>query len=127
MLRPLNMSGFLGLFYLIFVCGCNFSPKMAPPVEANLAKELLKTTLESWKNGEEITSLAAPPHKIVVQDFDWMQNQKLVSYRIVDEGVVQDANLRIGAELMLAGSTKPKTVYYIVGTAPAQTVFRAFE
>ncbi|MCU0712876.1 MAG: hypothetical protein MUC43_12515 [Pirellula sp.] len=114
------------LCFALFV-GCFGQPKSAPPVDKSKALELLRTTLDRWKDGEDISRLADPPIDIVAQDFDWMGKKELTEYRVIGEGESQDANLRVEVELTLKGSSKPKRVYYIVGTSPAQTVFRAFE
>ncbi|MCU0721725.1 MAG: hypothetical protein MUC83_18590 [Pirellula sp.] len=110
-----------------FLIGCFGQPKSAPPVDKSQALELLRTTLDRWKAGEDISSIANPPLNIVAQDFDWMKKEVLTEYRVIGEGESQDANLRVEVELTLKGSSKPKRVFYIVGTSPAQTVFRAFE
>lgn len=109
------------------IAGCSSYPAVAPNVDAKQALEILRTTLDSWKEGKNITELSQDPPKIVAQDFDWMQSRKLMGYEIQGEGTPQDANLRVEVLLTLEGISQPKKVIYIVGTAPAKTVFRALE
>lgn len=117
----------LTLMSLLISLGCSPYPKVAPKVDQEKALQVLRLALDAWKEGKPITDLAQASDKIVAQDFDWMQNKKLISYEVMGKGIPQDANLRVEVSLRFDGETQPKMVAYIVGTAPVQTVFRAFE
>lgn len=121
--------GFLALACAM-IAGCSSFPAKAAPVEPNMALSALKTALDAWQAGQKIESLASASPEIIAQDFDWMQGKKLVSYKIVGDGLPQDANLRVDVELTLgenAGASTSKRVAYIVGTDPKLTVFRSFD
>ncbi len=114
-----------GLGCLIASAGCGGGPA-ASPVNANLARETLRTTLDAWKEGRAIGTLVSQSPSIVAQDFDWMAGVKLESYEFVNDGVPQDANLRVPVRLKLKDKGL-KNVSYIVGTDIKLTVFRAME
>ncbi len=114
-----------GLGCLVAFTGCGSGP-VAGPVNADLARETLRTTLDAWKEGRAIGTLVSQSPSIVAQDFDWMAGAKLESYEFVNEGVSQDANLRVPVRLKLKDKGL-KSVSYIVGTDIKLTVFRAME
>ena len=95
-------------------------------MNADLARETLRTTLDAWKEGHAIGTLVSQSPSIVAQDFDWMAGAKLESYELVNDGVPQDANLRVPVRLKLKDKGL-KSVSYIVGTDIRLTVFRAME
>jgi len=115
----------VGLVCLIACTGCGGGP-VAGPVNAGLARETLRTTLDAWKEGRAIDTLVNQSPSIVAQDFDWMAGAKLESYEFANEGVPQDANLRVPVRLKLKDKGL-KSVNYIVGTDIRLTVFRAME
>lgn len=111
---------------LAAIVGCS-GQKIAASVDADKARDALKTVLESWKQGGTIDALKNGSPSIVAQDFDWMNGAKLIDYQIEDPGKNDDANLRIPVKLTLQGPNGKevqKQVRYIVGTDPAITVFR---
>lgn len=112
---------------LLLVVGCSTDPPKVAPVNTEVAKAALKTTLEAWKSGNTIDSLGTGTPAIVAQDMDWISGKRLSSYEVVGDGTPQDANLRVEVKLTLAGDPAEKRVFYIVGTDPKVTVFRAFE
>jgi hypothetical protein len=107
--------------------GCSSMPQVAPPVEPERAIRVLDATLTAWKDGTAITAVSEASEPVVVQDFDWLQGRGLADFERLDEGVSQDANLRVSVRLTFADPPEEKTVAYIVGTGPKLTVFRAFE
>lgn len=115
----------VGLGCLIASAGCGGGP-VAGPVNADLARETLRTTLDAWKEGHAIGTLVSQSPSIVAQDFDWMAGAKLESYEFVNDGVSQDANLRVPVRLKLKDKGL-KSVSYLVGTDIKLTVFRAME
>jgi hypothetical protein len=107
--------------------GCSRGPQRAPPVNPEQAREALKTTLESWKQGEAPAALRDRPPNITAQDMDWEAGLRLIEYQIVDDGKLDDANLRCAVKLTLRdsqGRDVHKNVKYVVGTSPIVTVFR---
>lgn len=120
-------SCFAALAVSLGIAGCSSSAQKAPAVNPARAREALRTTLDCWKNGGTPDQLKNGPAAITAQDFDWMAGVKLVGYEVAGEGKYDDANLRIPVELTLrdpAGKEVKKRVSYVVGTAPALTVFR---
>jgi hypothetical protein len=112
---------------LALIPACSDAPAKAPTVDSRLARESLVKVLDLWKSGAAIDAPRQGSPPITVQDFDWMQGAKLASYEVQSEGTFDDANLRIPVKLTLAtpeGKSGEKTVTYVVGTAPAITVFR---
>lgn len=98
-------------------------------VDTERAQEVLRTTLDHWKQGDSIDSLKAGSPSIVAQDFDWMAGQTLVSYEVGGESKNEDINLRVPVRLTLrnkGGKEITKDVNYLVSTRPALTVFRDF-
>ncbi len=65
---------------------------------------------------------------MTAQDFEWASGAKLLDYQILDEGSVEDANLRVRVKITLGEQGKSKaiekTASYVVGTSPKVTVFR---
>jgi methylthioribose-1-phosphate isomerase len=112
---------------LLLLAGCNTDPPKVAAVNPGEAMAALKTTLDAWKGGKSMESLGTASPPIVAQDIDWMQGKKLTSYEVVGDGIPQDANLRVEVKLTLEGEAKERKVFYIVGTSPKLTVFRAFE
>ena len=110
---------------LLLAAGCADRPA-ARPVEPEAARRALRTTLDAWKAGRPIESVAGDVPPVVAQDFDWLAGAKLDGYEVIGDGTPLDANLRVPVKLSLRG--KPaKTVHYVVGTDPRLTVFRALE
>lgn len=122
-IRAADSRRVLPLLICLSLVGCSASHRVQPDV----AEKTLRTTLESWKNGQTAESLqkAAPP--IVVQDLDWTGGAKLVNFEILPGGKPVDANLYAQVKLTLRdakGSETERTVTYVVGTSPVLTVFR---
>jgi hypothetical protein len=120
-----QVAGFLFLLTLAS-SGCG-GPYQSAPVNVSKAQELLVEVLDNWKSGEPAAALQEQSPSIVVQDFDWLGGAKLVQYEILDEGKPENANLVAKVKLTLQdkrGTKTEKTVTYLVGTAPALTVFR---
>lgn len=114
----------------LLMTGCS-DPARAHAVDPPRAMDALKTALDEWKKGSDLKSLATSSTPMTVQDFDWSGGAKLVDYEIVGDGKPEDANLRVRVKLRLAGAagkpqakTAEKSVWYLVGTSPAVTVFR---
>lgn len=123
---PSSMVPFMCLG-LLFLTGCG-EPRAAA-VDAVLAKTSLREVMEHWKNGGAMEELRKRDSEIVVQEMWWSDGRKLLSYQIIGEGRVEDANWFCDVELQVsAGDGKEpikKTFTYVVGTDPVITVFRA--
>jgi hypothetical protein len=122
-----NVSLFAALLCTLISAGCGSRPYESAPVNADIARDTLNAALESWKEGASLESLKADSPSIVVQDFDWAGGSKLLDYEVLDDGKPESANLVARVKLSLEdkqGAKSEKTVTYLVGTAPALTVFR---
>jgi hypothetical protein len=117
----------LGLLGVLVLSGCSDSRRPGA-VDPPLAREALKTALDHWKNGEDSKSLESSATPMTAQDFEWAAGAKLVDYQILDEGHVEDANLRVQVKITLGPQGKNKAVEkkasYVIGTSPSVTVFR---
>jgi hypothetical protein len=115
------------LALVVGLVGCGGGAYQSAPVNAEKARETLKTAMESWKSGEPAELMQDQSPSIVVQDFDWLSGAKLVSYEILGDEKEVNANLVAKVKLNLKdkqGAVTEKTVTYLVGTAPTLTVFR---
>ena len=123
----MKLRSHLFIFIIAAISGCSNEPRRAGNVDASLARESLKTALESWKKGDPLAKLKAARPAIVVQDMDWEGGASLADYQIEGEGKGDTANLRVPVSLTLRdakGKEVKKSVTYVVGTSPAITVFR---
>lgn len=115
------------LFCISVLAGCG--EQRAAPVDPVLARKTLQDVMEHWKSGGNLDELRKQSPEIVVQEMWWSDGRKLLSYRIADEGRVEDANWFCDVELQVesADGKEPvmKTFTYVVGTDPVLTVFRA--
>ena len=117
------------LSFCLLLAGCAPQTYQSEPVDATVARETLAHVLEAWHDGQSIESLQKESPPIVVQDFDWMGGLKLLDYEVLGPGKEANANLIARVKLVLQkpdGETQEMTVTYLVGTAPALTVFRDF-
>jgi hypothetical protein len=117
----------LGVLAVLVLAGCSGASRAAA-VDPPLAREALKTALDHWKNGEDPKSLESSAIPMTAQDFEWASGAKLIGYQILDEGKVEDANLRVQVKITLGPQGKSKavekTASYVIGTSPSVTVFR---
>lgn len=105
--------------------GCGGGP-VARPVDPVLAEQTLTKVLDEWKSGNLIEQCQQLQPSVVVQEFYWMQGEKLEDYKIISSEV-RDANLYVKTELRLRnteGRARTEEVTYCVGTDPVLTVFR---
>lgn len=115
----------LVLLFASAVAGCGQKPP--DPVEPLLAQETLVRVLDGWKAGLQPADFQKQTPPVVVQDMEWQEGAKLVSYETLAAGMPVDANLHCNVRLVLAaadGTESTKTVTYMVGTHPVLTVFR---
>ncbi len=107
--------------------GCGSGPYESAPVDPDTALDTLTSVMESWKKGESPQDVREQTPSIVVQDLDWSGGMKLLDYEVLDDGKPESANLIARVRQSLedkAGAKSERTVTYVVGTAPALTVFR---
>lgn len=104
--------------------GCSSSA--AHSVEPDRARAAMSAALDAWKGGQTPQSFEESGAAKVVQDLDWLSGARLVDYRLLDDGVSADANLKISARLTLSNKGKQveKEVRYLVTTSPSVTIFR---
>jgi hypothetical protein len=115
----------VGVVTIGCVMGC--SENGVKTVDADGARQALRSTLESWKKGLTIGSLKEQTPSIVAQDMDWETGATLVKFEVLDDGKDGSVNLRIPVELTIqdkTGKEVTKKVKYMVGTSPSITVFR---
>lgn len=128
--RPWDRGGTARLFLAwILTCGClaGCSDRGVKTVDADGARQALRTALETWKKGGPIESLKEQSPSIVAQDLDWESGAKLVGFNVLDDGKDEAISLRIPVELTIqdkTGKEVKKKVKYMVGTSPMITVFR---
>jgi predicted Zn-dependent peptidase len=109
--------------------GCLGSQRLTP-VDAESAREALKTTLDGWKKGDAPSALSSVTPPITAQDLDWLAGAKLVDYAVTSEGKSVEANLYVPVDLTLKmgnGKQVKKKVTYVVATSPYLAVFRALK
>jgi hypothetical protein len=114
-----GLVGALGL-------GCSQGYKHAP-VQAEKARETLRTALDSWKKGDKADALQAASPPIYVIDTEWQAGAKLKDYQIAGPGEEKDAHLFCPVKLTLrdpGGQETKREVTYIISTAPNLTVSR---
>jgi len=112
---------------VLFVGGCGTGPRRAGPVDVELARESLRSALESWKKGEPPEALRERYPSITIQDMDWKTGCVLVNYEIRDGEKEDASNLHCPVRLTVRdaqGKEVKKPVTYVIGTDPVITVFR---
>jgi hypothetical protein len=110
---------------LIALSGCGSN---AAPIAANQAstRQILESTLTSWKNGEKSEALKSASPSVLVEDPKWKRGEKLMKFEV--EGKPSGAERAFTVTLWLAdakGKEVREQVVYKVGTDPIVTVFRS--
>lgn len=106
-----------GLF-TVSGCGGNDLPTEANPEKS---QEALKTSLESWKNGEKPESLKRLPTPIYFTDLDQGKGIRLLDYKIESEAKRFGQSMRYTVRLSLQqqqGSKVQKQRTYNIETDP---------
>jgi hypothetical protein len=107
--------------------GCGEGPRAAP-LDVELARAVLKTSLEAWKKGDSAESLKKGSPTIIAQDPDWVAGARLVAYTLDGEDKPVAENLFVPVKLILKlknGKQATKNVTYVIGTSPQVMVFRS--
>jgi len=97
------------------------------PVDAEKARETLRTALDSWKKGDAVDTLQSANPPIYVIDTEWQGGAKLVEYQLASNGDEKDAHLFCPVQLTVrepGGRVSKRDVTYIISTAPKLTVSR---
>ena len=115
------------VFAIMGALGTGCSPGGSSPVNANKARDTLRTALESWKKGDSAKALESASPPIYIIDQEWLDGAKLTDYQIVDDGEEKDAHLFCKVKLTVRGANGQEVkrdVTYIISTAPNLTVSR---
>lgn len=119
------------LFASLLVCcsllGCS-GPKFASETESTKGRELLKTVLESWKNGNSPDSLKQGPSPIIANDPDWKAGCQLKGYEIAPDDRRAGVDLLVSVKLQLVrpdGKQQDKKVNFAIGTGENTVVLRS--
>jgi hypothetical protein len=106
--------------------GCGGASE-AGPADPARARQVLRDTLDAWKNGESLDAPARFSPPVHVDDEDWLSGVRLVDYRIGPGDEVTGAALRCPVVLTFhrnRGKARTATVVYDVTTDPAPVVTR---
>lgn len=111
----------LFLSVLVTLAGCGSGSAPLPP--ADLARQALQTSLETWKLGKPPSSLAEAKPGIETVDFEWKAGKVLSDYTLGEE-VPGEGVRTLAATLTIKGEAGPKEVkYMILGLEPTR-IFR---
>src|SRR3954470_16153610 len=88
---------------LALAAGCR-EPSPPPLTDAAKGRELLKTTLETWKRGGTIEELKSASPAIVARDPDWSAGARLTAYEIAPEDGRMGTDLLVTVKLSLVRS-----------------------
>jgi hypothetical protein len=124
--RPL-FAWIVALIATACLAGCGVRQRAAP-LDVELAREVLKTSLEAWKKGDSTDSLKIGSPSIIAQDPDWVTGARLVAYTLDGDDKHIAENLFVPVKLTLKlknGKQATKNVSYVIGTSPQIMVFRS--
>jgi hypothetical protein len=98
----------------LFLTGLLFHTvnKVQLAADQTASLKLLKSALDSWKNGQKPTALGGSPSGAVIQDSEWEAGHRLLAYHIgdcIDEG----AYLRCSVQLRLRGPRNRPAVKWV--------------
>lgn len=115
------------LLYALLAAGCGGAGAVAPPVDPDQARAVLRSTLDAWKAGRPHDAPGPESPPVRVADEEWLAGARLVAYEPLPKDQVVGVALRCPVKLTVqdrAGKTIKKTVTYNVTTAPTPAVIR---
>ena len=124
--RP-SLAWLVALIATACLAGCGVRQRAAP-LDVELAREVLKTSLEAWKKGDSPDTLKNGSPSIIAQDPDWVTGARLVAYTLDGDDKRVAENLFVPVKLTLKlknGKQATKNVTYVIGTSPQVMVFRS--
>ena len=124
--RP-SLAWLVALIATACLAGCGVRERAAP-LDVELAREALKTSLEAWKKGDSPDTLKNGSPSIIAQDPDWVTGARLVAYTLDGDDKRVAENLFVPVKLTLKlknGKQATKNVTYVIGTSPQVMVFRS--
>ncbi|MFO0880302.1 MAG: hypothetical protein U0840_23405 [Gemmataceae bacterium] len=122
-MQPILRLSLAGCLLLAAACG---GPRNAP-VDAAIARDTLRTALDSWKKGDPADALQKASPAIYVIDPDWQDGARLLDFEVVGSGDEKDAHLFSTVRLRLrlsSGQEVRRDAVFVVSTAPNRTVTR---
>jgi hypothetical protein len=125
--RRALLAWIVALIATACLAGCG-ARQRAAPLDVELAREVLKTSLEAWKKGDSADSLKNGSPSIIAQDPDWVTGARLVAYTSDGDDRRVAENLFVPVKLTLKlknGKQATKNVTYVIGTSPQVMVFRS--
>jgi hypothetical protein len=109
-----------GLFLTALLASAAGCGRAKPqPANAELARETLRTALETWKQGESPDSLRSGTTPIHVADQDWTRGAQLLDYQIDLRDQMFGGALRCQVKLSLQdprGKKRIKKAIYSIAT-----------
>jgi hypothetical protein len=98
------------------------------PADRTVGREILKVTLDAWKDGATPDALQERDPPVTVADREWSNGKKLLDYTVADRDELFGADLRCTVFLTLdsggRGQPRQKKATYSVGTNGTFTVVR---
>ena len=125
--RRQTLAWLVALIATACLAGCGVRQRAAP-LDVELAREALKTSLEAWKKGDSPDALKNRSPSIIAQDPDWVAGARLIAYTFNDDDKHVAENLFVPVELTLKLKNRKqatKNVTYVIGTSPQVMVFRS--
>jgi hypothetical protein len=122
LLRP----QFFAAVALMFTTGCGVSIS-TPTADPGEAQKTLHAALDAWKAGEKPEDLKKRATPIHIQDVDWGNGLRLVSYKADGDGKLMgfDMNYSVLLELTTPrGKAVKKNAVYTISTHPELLVLR---
>jgi hypothetical protein len=109
--------------------GCGHRNQKPPaPSDPAKAKQALTEALDAWRTGATADSLREKKPPVIVDDYSWKSDDKLVSYQIQGNGTPSGTRVTFTTNLEVrnsAGATQRTAATYIVATEPILTIHRS--
>ena len=125
-MTALKCAALAPLIGLCLLAGCG--PSRPAEADAEKSKEVLRATLDAWKQGDKPEALKARWPAIHANDPDWSSGALLDRYEIQDgAGKPNGYDFSCPVTLWLrggGGAVKSKTVHYTIGTGASLVVVR---